>query len=66
MSLSEFRRRFLLLANSDLLPPGSNSDDQTIAKNILLDADIDDSSYRIGISEVSHISPTVTTVTLQT
>lgn len=52
MSLSEFKRRFMLLSSNDAVPLSAN-DDQAIAKNILLDADVDESSYRIGLSEVS-------------
>lgn len=51
MSLSEFKRRFSLLAKTDVC--AENTDDQLIVKNILLDTDIDESLYRIGLSEVS-------------
>ncbi len=53
MSLAEFKRRFSLLTKSDL--SSGAVDDQSMVKNILLDADIDDSAYRIGLSEVSLI-----------
>lgn len=52
MSLSEFKRRFLLLVNTDMGSLLQAADDQAIARHILLDADVDDSSYRIGLSEV--------------
>lgn len=53
MSLAEFKRRFMLLSSADGAAMSATGDDQSTVKNILLDADVDESSYRIGLSEVS-------------
>ncbi|XP_065201687.1 unconventional myosin-XVIIIa isoform X3 [Planococcus citri] len=60
MSLAEFKRRFMLLSSNDSAALAATSDDQTVAKNILLDADVDESSYRIGLSEVFFRSGVLT------
>ena len=54
MSLTEFRRRFSLLSKTEL--PVESINDRETAENILLDAEVDHSSYRIGLSEVSFVS----------
>lgn len=50
MSLAEFQRRFSLLSKNDSLL--ESTDDRATVENILIDAEVDHSSYRIGFSEV--------------
>lgn len=50
MSSAEFRRRFSLLSKNDSLL--ESIDDKATVENILIDAEVDHSSYRIGFSEV--------------
>lgn len=52
MPLSEFRRRFRLLAPADGRPPSPVLDERRAVEEMLLGIDMDMASYRVGLSQV--------------
>jgi myosin-18 len=52
LPLSEFRRRFRLLASADGRPASPVLDERRAVEDMLLGIDIDMASYRVGLSQV--------------
>lgn len=52
MPLSEFRRRFRLLAPADGRPASPVLDERRAVEDMLLGIDMDMASYRVGLSQV--------------